>query len=214
MKTVRPLAVLTALIALGACSTIERSRSLADPATPAKTIAQQVCSTCHGVTGNSINPSFPNLAAQQANYLTAQLKEFRGHSRLDPAGFEYMWGLSRSLSDEQIKGLADYYAKQSLAAIDNTEDAALASEGKGIFEQGVTTANVPPCTACHGVKGQGTEQFPRVAGQHADYLVKQLNVFQRTDGRPEGVIMKTVAHGLTLKNIEAVAAYLQGVAEK
>jgi cytochrome c553 len=53
--------------------------------------------------------------------------------------------------------------------------------------------------------------FPRLAGQHADYLVKQLLVFQRTDERPEGSIMKTVAHELSPANIGDVAAYVQSL---
>jgi cytochrome c553 len=53
--------------------------------------------------------------------------------------------------------------------------------------------------------------FPRLAGQHADYLVKQLVVFQRTDERPEGSIMKTVAHEMTPQNVTDVAAYLQSL---
>ena len=67
------------------------------------------------------------------------------------------------------------------------------------------------CSTCHGESAQGRENFPRLAGQHADYLVKQLGVFQRTDERPEGAVMKVIAHQLTQGNIEAVAAYLQTV---
>src|SRR5512144_2957278 len=109
MKTKIVIAI--AIVASG-CTTLERSRSLADPKTPAKAIAQQVCSNCHGIDGNSVSPNFPRLAAQQKDYFIAQLKEFRSHDRLDPAGFEYMWGLSRSLTDAQIEGLADYFAAQ------------------------------------------------------------------------------------------------------
>jgi len=70
---------------------------------------------------------------------------------------------------------------------------------------------MPGCTTCHGDKGQGLGAFPRLAGQHADYLVKQLLVFQRTDERPEGSIMKTVAHELTQQNIDDMASYLQAL---
>ena len=70
---------------------------------------------------------------------------------------------------------------------------------------------MPACSTCHGPKGEGKATFPRLAGQHADYLVKQLVVFQRTDERPEGSIMKTVAHELTGQNIHDVAGYLQAL---
>jgi cytochrome c553 len=57
----------------------------------------------------------------------------------------------------------------------------------------------------------GNGSFPRIAGQHADYLQKQLTVFQKTDQRPQGVVMKTVTHQLTAQNIRDVAAYLQAM---
>jgi cytochrome c553 len=199
--------LITALTICG-CSSLERSRSLANPDTPAKTIALQVCSNCHGVDGNTTSPNFPNLAGQQKTYFVAQLKEFRGHNRLDPAGFEYMWGLSRSLTDGQIESLAAYYAAQ-IPKKSAQSDVKLAQEGREIFEKGVTAQNIPPCSACHGDRGQGNDTFPRLAYQHADYVYKQLMVFQRTDERPEGSIMKTIAHGLTEQNMRTVAEYVQ-----
>jgi cytochrome c553 len=75
-------------------------------------LALQVCSNCHGVDGNSVSPNFPNLAAQTEDYISEQLTSFRKHSRFDPAGFEYMWGLSRHLTDQQIKYNAAYFASQ------------------------------------------------------------------------------------------------------
>lgn len=200
-----------ALGALGAgCSSIDNSRDLANPNVSGTTLAQQVCSLCHGVNGQSVSPNFPNLAAQQPAYFTAQMKQFKGHNRLDPAGFEYMWGLSRSLTDDQIKGLAAYYSGQAPAASPVHEaDVATVAGGRLIYEQGVPDKNIAACSVCHGAQAQGNEQFPRLSHQHADYLVKQLMVFQRTDERPEGSIMKTVAHDLTRKNMEDVAAYLQ-----
>ena len=68
------------------CSNIERSRNLADPRVPATTLAQQVCSNCHGVGGNAVSPNFPNLAAQVEPYVIAQLNGFKSHGRRDPAG--------------------------------------------------------------------------------------------------------------------------------
>lgn len=196
--------------ATAACAPIERSRSLNDPAVPAIATARQVCSNCHGVDGNSVSPNFPRLAGQTRPYLVEQLKAFRSHGRLDPAGFEYMWGLSRRLTDAQIAGLADYYASQPAAA-NRPADPQLLADGKAIFEGGVAEKNIPACSACHGPAGAGKEQFPRLAGQHADYIVKQLVVFQRTDERPEGAVMKVIAHDLTGRNIQALAGYIQGL---
>lgn len=206
------LALLVAVSALSAgCANTERSRDLSNPKVSATTLAQQVCSNCHGMTGAAVSPNFPNLAGQVEPYFVAQLNGFRSHGRHDPAGFEYMWGLSRSLTDDQIKGLAAYYAGQTPARQGIEGDRGRLEAGKSIFEAGVVAKGVPPCSSCHGSQGQGNATFPRLAGQHADYLVKQLVVFQRTDERPEGSIMKTVAHELTRQNIDDVASYLQAL---
>ena len=204
------LALLVAVAALSAgCVNTERSRDLSNPKVSATTLAQQVCSNCHGMTGTAVSPNFPNLAGQVEPYFVAQLNGFKSHGRHDPAGFEYMWGLSRSLTDDQIKGLAAYYASQTPGRQGIEGDRSRLDAGKAIFEAGVVAKGVPPCSSCHGSQGQGNATFPRLAGQHADYLVKQLVVFQRTDERPEGSIMKTVAHDLTRQNIDDVAGYLQ-----
>ena len=214
MKTAT-LTLVLALAAIGTgCTTTENSsRNLGDPSVHGKTLAEQVCSNCHGVTGNSVNPTFPRLAGQQEWYLIAQLKEFRGHGRLDPPGFEYMWGISRSLTDAQIKELAAYYFQQK-PGTDQPENTKLENAGKAIFANGISSEGVPACLACHGAEGAGSGQFPRIAGQHADYIVKQLNVFQRTEERPEGSVMKVVAHNLKPEEIEAVAAYVSTIAPK
>ena len=206
----RMLVIASALMLLG-CSNIERSRDLSNPKVSASTLAQQVCSNCHGLTGDAVSPNFPNLAGQVEPYLVAQLNGFRSHDRRDPAGFEYMWGLSRNLTDDQIKGLAAYYAAQTPMVQAIEGDAARLAFGKALFETGVADKGVPACASCHGAKGEGNATFPRLAGQHADYLAKQLVVFQRTDERPEGAIMKTVAHELTQQNIDDVSSYLQAM---
>ena len=99
-------------LALAGCADPSRSRNTADPQVPALALAQQVCSNCHGMTGVSISPTFPNLAAQTPAYLLAQLQGFKSHAREDPAGVDSMWGLSRSLGEDQMRGLAAYYAAQ------------------------------------------------------------------------------------------------------
>jgi cytochrome c553 len=206
------LLLLTAAVAFATgCANPTRSRDLANPNVSATTLAQQVCSNCHGLTGNATSPNFPNLAAQTEPYLVAQLTAFKSRGRQDPAGFEYMWGLSRSLTEDQIQGLAAYFAAQKPGRQPREGDAARLPSGKSIFESGVSEKSVPACSSCHGLQGEGNATFPRIAGQHADYLVKQLLVFQRTDARPAGSIMKPVAHELTAQNIEDVAAYLQSL---
>lgn len=206
-----PLIVAAALFA--GCSTLDRSRNLGDARVGAVTIAQQVCSNCHGVDGNAVSPNFPNLAGQTESYLVAQLSGFKSQGRRDPAGFEYMWGLSRGLSEDQIRGLAKYYAAQPPLLQPPEASSAVAQAGKSIYENGAPDRSIPACAGCHGSSGQGQDAFPRLAGQHSDYVVKQLVVFQRTDERPEGSIMKTVAHELTAADIAKVSAYVQSLAK-
>jgi cytochrome c553 len=205
------LTLALAIVALGSgCASLDRSRNLANPAVSGPTLAQQVCANCHGAEGNSVSPNFPNLAAQQKDYVIAELDEFRKHTREDPAGFEYMWGLSHNLTDKQIGELADYYAAQKVIS-PGAGNPLQAAKGKQIFEEGVTAQQTPPCKACHGELGAGDGIFPRIAYQHADYVVKQLAVFKRTEQRPDAALMKVVAHTLTKEDMDDVAQYLQGM---
>ena len=194
---------------LAACANPTRSRDLGNPEIAGPVLAQQACSLCHGTRGVSTSPNFPNLAAQQPDYLASQLKGFRGHSRQDPEGFEYMWGVARQLTDDQIAGIAAYYAAQPPAHQSPEGSAEQVALGRTLFTEGATDRGVPACSTCHGDKGQGMAAFPRIAGQHADYIAKQLLVFQRTDQRPEGAVMKVIAHSLTPADIANAAAYLQ-----
>ena len=170
----------------------------------------QVCSNCHSVDGNSINPNFPKLAGQQEDYLVAQLTYFRSHNRADPEGSEYMWGIARKLTDEQIKGLATYFSQQKDAP-NVAGDPALVATGKAIFENGIPKEEVAACAGCHGASGMGNGTFPRLAGQHKDYMIKQLHILSQTDQRPAGAMMKPLVHGLTPSDMVAVTTYLQGI---
>lgn len=207
MRGVSLWPVLAILATAGGCVNIERSRDLANPNIPPVVTAMQVCSNCHGIDGNSVSPNFPRLAGQTPGYLVAQLENFRSHQRSDPPGFEYMWGISHHLTDDQIKGLAEYFAQQ-IPQPNAPVDAQLMAAGKAIFENGVPEKEAPPCMSCHGPKAQGIGSFPRLANQHRDYLVKQLHVFQETEGRP-GTPMKQITHLLTVQEMQAVAGYLQ-----
>jgi cytochrome c553 len=120
-----------------------------------------------------------------------------------------MWGISHHLTDGQIKGLADYFSSQMPSGNASVEARQMAA-GKLIFENGVPEKEAAPCSACHGPKAQGMAVFPRLANQHQDYLVKQLHVFQDTEGRP-GTPMKQITHLLSDQEMQAVAAYLQAL---
>lgn len=213
MKICNLLLALLAACSLAACSDVSRSRNLGNPEVAGKTLAQQVCSNCHGLEGVATSPNVPNLAAQQKTYLVTQLTQFRNHSRRDPFAVRYMWGISRSLTDKQIAELAEYYAAQKPAPVAPVATDAGAATGRAIFTQGLADKGVPACSTCHGRDGGGNATFPRLAGQHSDYVVKQLSNLGSTDDRPGSEVMKPVASKLRPAEIESVAKYLQAMTE-
>ncbi len=172
----------------------------------AQRLAIGVCGTCHGPRGESIQPKFPRLVGQNANYLAAQLKNFRGQTRGDPDAIGYMWGMAGQLDDETIDALAKYYSQQSGRAPAARESAEV-SRGRQIYEKGIESEGVPACASCHGQNGHGIGDFPRLAGQHAQYVIKQLGSFQ--SNMRNVAVMHGVAQNLRTAEMQAVAAYLE-----
>ncbi|HEY0746996.1 MAG TPA: c-type cytochrome [Steroidobacteraceae bacterium] len=168
----------------------------------------QTCATCHGVNGRSVSPTFPNLAAQTAPYIEAQLKAFKDESRADPDAQAYMWGMAAQLSDAMISELGAHFAKQT-AAPGKPGDSALIKRGKLVFEEGVPARQIPPCASCHGAHGEGLATFPRLAGQHAPYLLKQLLVIQ--NALRSAPVMHGVVKDLNKEQMLAVVAYLESI---
>jgi cytochrome c553 len=171
----------------------------------AKALANGVCSACHGAGGHSISPVFPNLAGQQSAYIVLQLDAFRSHARGDPNAQAYMWGMASQLSDDTIKGLADYYAAQQPAP-SVAGPPALMAEGQKIYTEGISAQAVPACASCHGPGAEGAGAFPRLAGQHADYLVAQLEGF-KSGTRTNAPIMTNVVHTMSPEQLQAAATY-------
>lgn len=172
----------------------------------AERIAVGTCATCHGPRGHSFSPKFPVLAGQHPGYLLAQLQAFKAQTRGDPDALGYMWGMAAPLDDEVMASLADYYSRQTPVAGPNAP-AALVARGKEIYQSGDATAGVPPCAACHGTAAAGTDNYPRLAGQHVQYLMKQLRSFQ--NNMRNVAVMHGVARGLQVNDMQAVASYLQ-----
>ncbi len=192
--------------------TLADAADAAPDLTDAQKIALQktivTCSTCHGAVGRSVSPTFPNLAAQSAQYIELQLHAFKDQTRADPDAQAYMWGMASPLNDTMIAGLADYFSKQP-GAPGESGNAALIAQGKHIFEEGIPAQRVPPCGSCHGAHAEGNGPFPRLAGQHAPYLYKQLLVIQsvlRTAPVMHGVIKE-----LNKDQMQAVVTYLQSM---
>jgi cytochrome c553 len=179
-----------------------------DPATKlfAQRLAIGVCGTCHGPDGNSTQPKFPRLAGQNANYLLAQLKAFRAQTRGDADAISYMWGMAGQLSDETLDALAQYYAGRSPGKGSPADTAAIA-RGQEIFAKGIPAEGVPPCSSCHGPDAHGIADFPRLAGQHRQYILKQLASFQ--SNMRNVAIMHGVALNLRETEMRSVATYLE-----
>jgi cytochrome c553 len=184
----------------------------ADTATDAQKAALhktvETCGTCHGVNGRSVSPTFPNLAGQQAPYIELQLKAFKDQSRADPDAQAYMWGMASQLSDATISALAGYFAAQP-AVPGRPGNSVLIAQGKHIFEEGVPARQIPPCASCHGAHGEGLAFFPRLAGQHAPYLLKQLLVIQSV--LRTAPVMHGVIKDLSRDQMQAVVVYLESI---
>lgn len=181
-----------------------------DPAlkAAAERVAITTCATCHGPKGHSYSPKFPVLAGQHAGYLKAQLQAFRAQTRGDPDALGYMWGMAAPLDDDLMGALADYYSQQAPAAGPSGDPAEI-GRGRAIYTGGDSARGIPACAACHGPDAAGTDAFPRLAGQHVQYLIKQLRSFQ--NNMRNVAVMHGVAQGLQASDMEAVAAYLQSL---
>lgn len=169
-------------------------------------VAVELCSSCHGPGGNSTSPTFPKLGGQQQMYLAAQIRAFKAKTRGDPEAHDYMWGMVATIDESIVDALASYYAAQS-APQGKAGDPKLVAQGEKLFENGDSARKITACASCHGVKAEGQAIFPRLAGQHAAYIVRQLQVIQKN------LRASPVMHGLitelTLNDMKAVAEFLQ-----
>jgi cytochrome c553 len=168
------------------------------------------CKTCHGLEGQGFRGSFPmpRLAGQQPEYLANQLQAFIERRRTNPV----MFNVAHVLDPEMVEALADYFKNLNPKPLDRTPQA-LAVEGKKIYEEGVPSANVPPCASCHGPDAKGADAFPRLAGQLHDYVFRKLTNWDKERGQNKdqpdnSAIMQPIAHDLTEAQIRAVAAYV------
>lgn len=170
------------------------------------------CAACHGMDGNSINPTWPSLAGQHEAYLERQIKLFKSGARVDPL----MAPMVAALSDQDVADLSAYFSSQKLKMKAANPD--LVELGKKIYQGGDKERNIPACMSCHGPTGQGNpiSGYPVVANQHATYTAIQLRAYKA--GRKiadqddvNGQIMADVAMYMTEDEIDAVASYLQGL---
>lgn len=208
MKLSLPVPSVTAALASLAC-TAALAQAPAAPAKPDLAKGQAtsaVCAACHAVDGSRGSPANPIIAGQHPDYLVKQLREFKAGKRPSPV----MQGIAATLSDDDMKNVAAFYAsKQAKPGAARNKDLALA--GQKAYKGGIVDRSIPSCAGCHGPAGAGIPaQYPKLAGQHADYTEAQLLAF-RADTRKNSAVMTAVAAKLNDREIKALADYLAGL---
>jgi cytochrome c553 len=176
-----------------------------DPAKGEAT-ATAVCVACHTFDGSRGAPANPILAGQHPEYLAKQLAEFKEGKR-DNA---IMKGFASTLSEDDMRNVAAFYAGKS-AKPGFAKDKSLVTLGERIYRGGIAERSVPACAGCHSPNGAGIPaQFPRLGGQHADYIEAQMLAFR--DGvRKNSAQMSGVAARMNNREIKAVSDYIAGL---
>lgn len=161
------------------------------------------CSLCHGLQGESASPIFPRLAGQHAEYINKQLNDFKSGKRVS----EVMKPQTDGLTPEDMKALGMFFEIKKVGAR-ASRDAELLGVGKYVFNRGNPFSGVPACSSCHGAKGLGTPQLPRLAGQHPRYVEDQLKQFNSRTRNNDNEVMHMVASKLSELERNAVAEYI------
>lgn len=193
----------------------------ADPA-KGQQIASTVCAGCHGADGNSMIPANPKLAGQHPEYLFKQMKDFKS-TGANPATRvkAVMNGMIAAYDEPQMRDIAAYFGgqQQKSEVAKNRETIEL---GQRLYRSGNESKGLAACSGCHGPTGTGMPaQFPRIAGQFAEYIEAQLKSFREGAEAPApsetarandlNKMMRMVAIKMTDTEIKAVADYVAGL---
>lgn len=196
-----------------AAATFATPALAADAQAPAKPdlargqeISEQVCGACHVTDGTRGVPANPILQDQHPEYLVKQLREFKSGKRENAV----MTAMASTLSDADMVNVAAFYAsKQSKPGFAKDKDTVRMAER--IYRGGIADRRVPACSGCHTPDGAGIpSQYPRLAGQHAEYSAAQLTAF-RDGTRTNSAQMTGVAARLNDREIKALADYMAGL---
>ena len=165
-----------------------------------------VCGSCHAFDGSRGSPANPIIQGQHPDYLVKQLREFKAGKRVNPV----MQAIASQLSDEDMRNVSAFYAsKEPKPGFARNKDLALA--GQKAYRGGIVDRQIPSCAGCHGPNGSGIpSQYPKLAGQHADYIEAQLLAF-RSETRRNNQVMNLVAAKLNDREIKALSDYLAGL---
>jgi cytochrome c553 len=178
-----------------------------------------MCGACHGATGLSSIPTYPNLAGQKAAYIVQQLANFKSGARVNMM----MAPMAANLSEQDMADLAAYFSIQkrsSEVAVSDDSSAPVASAAAGSVEivtsttaKGLYAGDVKAgqeksvmCASCHGADGNSLITiYPKLAGQSASYTAKQLANFK--SGNRVNPIMAGMVAALSPKDMDDLAAY-------
>lgn len=168
--------------------------------------ATTVCAACHSADGSRGMPVYPILQGQHPEYLVKQLTEFKEGKRKNAI----MNGMAAALSPEDMRNVAAFYAsKKAKDGVAKNKD--LVALGEKIYRGGIAKKGVPACAGCHSPNGVGIPaQFPRLAGQHSDYIKTQLTSFRQGE-RTNSAQMSSIGANLSDKEIEALSDYVAGL---
>ena len=164
------------------------------------------CALCHGAEGDSSSPLYPRLAGQHHQYIAKQLGDFKSGRRKS----DTMNGMAQDLTPEEMLALGVYF-EQKPTKPREARDADLAAVGRYIFQRGNDFSGVAACAGCHGDKGHGTEQLPRLAGQVPRYIEDQLRSFNKRERTNDNAIMHSIASKLTELEVKGVAMYISSL---
>ena len=165
------------------------------------------CVACHGAEGISNNPSQPHLAGQVPGYIAKQLAAFKSGERENGI----MLGFAAGLSEEDMADLDAFYSSQPAPESKPLAEAnyELSDMGKQIYKGGIAKREVPACISCHGKLGHGIPKvYPRVIGQHEQYLESQLLMFKKGERKGHNEIMSDISFNLSEKEIKALSVYM------
>jgi cytochrome c553 len=172
----------------------------------AQEIVSGQCFVCHGAEGESSTPLFPRLAGQHAAYIARQLADYRSGRRINGV----MQPIAKALDPNDFAALGRWFESRPAQAHDS-DDPALAARGAALFQQGDAARGLVACASCHGSTGAGTESLPRLAGQHAAYVERQLKAFGQRQRRNDDAVMQKQAMRLSEAEMKALASYVAGL---
>tara|TARA_B100001113_G_C20863505_1_gene515116 strand:- start:6 stop:671 length:666 start_codon:yes stop_codon:yes gene_type:complete len=172
------------------------------------------CAACHGADGISISTDWPKLAGQNQKYLYEQLKYFRDGERMN-ALMMAVTPYLQTLNDESLLDIAAFYSSYNTTVGQAKNDDELLLLGTQLYRFGNMKEQIPACTSCHGVYGQGNSLagYPAIAGQQIGYLASSLKAY-RSKERNAGessLVMQSIAENLTDNEIDALANYMHGL---